>query len=184
MAEGTAPSSGRGTAPAASGSTPIPPDPHTIDEIDAEAAQARATAQANDPYDPGSDGVDSNRVVARRRHAEAATQAAIGAGFQFTPDEVERQLTHCQEQIADLTADLQSAQHAKQAVHEPAPDDASVAQANAVRDMMQNTIDVIEADIAYVTDWQNKLVAAKNQYLANEHVSEQQWQRLAQGLPE
>ncbi|TCO62931.1 hypothetical protein [Actinocrispum wychmicini] len=184
MAEGAAPSSSSGTTPAPIGSTPRPPDPHKIDEINAEAAQARATAQANNPYDPGSDGVDSNRVVVRRQRAEAATQAATGAGFQFTPKEVEHQLTHCHEQIADLTADLRSAQRAKDIVREPAPDDASVALANAVRDMFSSTIDVVNADIAYVTDWQSKLVMAKNQYMANEHLTEQQWQRLAQGLPE
>ena len=116
------------------------------------------------------------------QHAQAAAAAATGAGFEFTPEQVEIQLKHCQEMLNDLRFDLLSAQRAKQAVYEPAPDAASVAQADAVRNMMQSAVNVIKADIAYLTDWQNKLVAAKNAYMANEQVTAQQWQRLAQGL--
>jgi hypothetical protein len=153
-----------------------------VAQIRAETAQARATTQASDPEDPGTGGINPRTATAKTRNAQAATAAAAGAGFEFTPEEVDLQLKHCRDQLNDLNLDLRSAEYAKEAVHEPAPDAASVAQANAVRNMLENTVDVIKADIAYITNWRNKLNAAKQHYMANEDLSEQQWTRLSQGL--
>lgn len=181
MADGTA-TSGSGAAPNPAGGTQTPPDPALIDQIHTEAAQAQVTTQANDPEDPGTGGINPRTVQAKIHYAQVATAAATGAGFEFTPEEVALQLKHCQEQLSDLNDDLYSAQQAQIAVHEPAPDAASVAQANAVRDMFSNTVDVIKADIAYLTNWQNQLNAAKQNYMTTEHLSEQQWAKLSQGL--
>jgi hypothetical protein len=48
--------------------------------------------------------------------------------------------------------------------------------------MMDSTVNVIRADIAYLTNWQ-KLKAAKQNYMTTEHLNEQQWTRLSQGHP-
>ncbi len=157
-------------------------DPTLVGQIQDESAQARATAQTNDPEDPGTGGINPRTVQAKLRSSQAATTAATGAGFEFTPEQVDLQLRHCQDQIHDLHIDLRTAEQAVAAVHEPAPDAASVAQANAVRNMLESTVNVIRADIAYVTDWQNKLLAAKQNYIATENLSEQHWTRLSRGL--
>lgn len=181
---------GDGTVSGGTGVTPVPSgggvstafDPRLVDQIDAEAAQAEATSRAIEPEDPGTGGINPRTAHAKLQHAQAVAAAATGAGFEFTPEEVELQLRHCQEQLRDLNDDLQSAQYAKAAVHEPAPDAASVAQANAVRDMFSSTIDVINADIAYLANWQSQLNAAKQNYMNTERLTEQQWTKLSQGL--
>jgi hypothetical protein len=158
------------------------PDPTLVGQIQDEAAQAQATAQANDPEDPGTGGINPRTVQAKLHAAQVATGAATGPGFEFTPEQVGLQLRHCEGQINDLRWDLGLARQAVAAVHEPAPDPASVAQADAVRNMLESTFEVINADIAYLTDWQNKLLAAKQNYMTTENLSEQQWTRLSQGL--
>ena len=87
MADGTA-TSGAGATPDLAGAVQAPLDPTLINQIHAETAQEQAIAQANDPEDPGTDGINPRTARARIRHAQAATVAANGAGFQFTPDEV------------------------------------------------------------------------------------------------
>lgn len=151
-------------------------------QINAESTQARTTAQQNDPEDPGTGGINPTTAAAKLRAAQTATTAAIGAGFEFTPEQIEAQLTQCQRELYDLNNDLRIAQDAVQAVHEPAPDAASVGQADAVRNMLNSTVGMIRADIAYLTDWQAKLVAAKTNYQTNEHLTEAQWSRQATGL--
>jgi hypothetical protein len=159
-----------------------PPDPALTAQIQAETAQAQATDRANDPEDPSTGGIDPRTAQAKLHHAQTATAAATGAGFEFTPEQVDTQLKHCQNLLNDLRNDLQDAQAANEGVYEPAPDAASVAQADAVRNMMANAVNVIKADIAYVKNWQNQLNAARENYLTTEHLSEEQWNRLALGL--
>ena len=166
--------------PTVDGQTPA--DPNLLAQIQAETLQADSTSQANDPEDPGTGGIDPRTVGAKLRNAQAATTAAIGGGFQFTPEEVDAQLKLCEAQINDLRSDLQDAQQAVQQVHEPAPDDASVTQANAVKNMLNNVIEVMNGNITYLADWQNKLAAAKQTYMTNEHLTATQWIRLTQGL--
>jgi hypothetical protein len=158
-----------------------PADPALLDQIKGETAKAKATTRANDPEDDGH-GIDPRTVEAKLRSTQAATTAAIGPGFEFTPEEVELQLKHCQKQLSDLRNDLLDAQQTAKFVHWPAPDEASKAQAEAVRSMMDSMVNVIRADIAYLTNWQNKLTAAKQNYITTEHLNEQQWTRLSQGL--
>jgi hypothetical protein len=160
---------------------PNPDDPALLDQIKDETAKAQATTRANDPEDGGR-GIDPRTVQAKLRTTQAATTAAIGAGFEFTPDEVEVQLKHCQHQLSDLRNDLLDAQQAVKLVHWPAPDGASKTQADAVQRMLVSTVNVINADIAYLTNWQNKLNAAKQNYMNTEHLNEQEWTRLSQGL--
>ena len=154
-----------------------------VNQVRAESAQATATARAGDPEDGHTGGIDPRTAEARLHHTQTAETAAVGPGFQFTPEQIDLQLHQCQQHLADLNNDLQLARHTVDVVHEPAPDGASVTQAAAVRSMLINTISVIQADIAYLTDWQQRLTAAKQNYLTTEQVTEQQWTRLTQGLP-
>jgi hypothetical protein len=165
----------------ADGRTTATPDPALLDQIKDETAKAQATTRANDPEDGGR-GINPRTVEAKLRSTQAATTAAIGAGFEFTPEEVAAQLKHCQKQLSELNIDLQTARRAVEFVYEPALDDASRTQASAVQAMMATTVEVIRADIAYLTNWQNKLRAAKQKYMTAEHLNEQQWTRLSQGL--
>ena len=109
-------------------------------QIDAESSQAAAIAQKSDPEDPATGGINPRTAEAKMQAAQVATTAAIGAGFEFTPEQVEVQLAHCQQQLNELNNDLTNAQEAVQAVREPAPDAASVAQADAVRNMLTGTV--------------------------------------------
>jgi hypothetical protein len=165
----------------ADGRTTATPDPALLDQINDETAKAQATTRANDPEDGGR-GINPRTVEAKLRSTQAATTAAIGAGFEFTPEEVAAQLKHCQQQLSELNIDFQIAQRTVGLVQGPAPDNASQMQAAAVQAMMANTAEVIRADIAYLTNWQNKLNAAKQNYMANEHLNEQEWAKLSQGL--
>ncbi|HYS40943.1 MAG TPA: hypothetical protein VEO01_35470 [Pseudonocardiaceae bacterium] len=115
-------------------------------------------------------------------HAEqVATTAAIGAGFEFTPEQIETQLTQCQELSFQYRDALKNAERAETAVHEPAPDQAgSVLQANQTKQSLSNLQDVIRSQINFLTHWQNTLTQVKANYLQNEHLTEGQWQGLAQ----
>lgn len=153
-----------------------------VNQVRAESAQATATARAGDPEDGHTGGIDPRTAQARLHHTQTAETAAVGPGFQFTPEQIDLQLHQCQQHLTDLYEDLATASRAMDTVHEPAPDGASVTQANAVRGMLNNTVAVIRADIAYLADWQSRLTAAKQNYLTTEHLSEQQWTGLAQEL--
>jgi hypothetical protein len=167
----------------ATGEPHTPADPVLLHQIESEAAQANANDRADDPEDPATGGINPRTVQARLRHAEAATTTAIGPGFEFTAGEVELQLKHCRDQLADLRVNLLHADEAVTAVYPPAPDPASTAQADAVRNMPQNTVHAISADINYLANWQNQLSAVKQRYMITEHLNEQQWIRLSRGLP-
>ena len=46
--------------------------------------------------------------------------------------------------------------------------------------MLTSTVGVIKADIAFLTDWQPKLIQAKMNYMTNELLTDDQWSQLAQ----
>jgi hypothetical protein len=116
------------------------------------------------------------------RGVAQATTAAIGKGFQFTPDQIETQLAHASQQLVDLNSDKRAAQLAAQAVRPPAPDQASTAQSAGVRQMLLDTATVIDSHINYLSTWQASLKQAKANYMTTEHVTEEQWHRLSKGL--
>ena len=157
-------------------------DQAAVDQIGAETAQASANQQRSDIEARDGGGINPRIAAAQLQSIQQQTAAAIGKGFQFTPEQIEAQLVHASRQLADLNHDRTMAQGAEQAVHSPAPDLASVAQADAVRRMMANTRNVIESHIGYLTAWQTSLNQAKANYLTTERVTEAQWQRLAKGL--
>jgi hypothetical protein len=167
--------------PDPTGAAQAPTHSTLIDEIKNETTRAQATNRANDPEDDGH-GINPRTIQAKLHSTQTATTAAIGAGFEFTPEEVAAQLKLCQEQLRDLRIDLQKAKRTQDLVYEPAPDDASRTQANAVKNMIASTVNAINADIAYLTNWQHKLDTAKQNYMSTEHLNEHQWTRLSLGL--
>jgi hypothetical protein len=158
-----------------------PADPALLDQIKDETARAQAITRANDPEDGGR-GINPITVQAKLRSTQAATTAAIGAGFEFTPEEVELQLKHCNQQLVELRNDLMTTKDTLEIKLDPADDDASRMQAYAVKSMLASTVNVINADIAYLMSWQNKLNIAKQNYMTTEQLNEQQWAMLSQGL--
>ncbi|HEX3778723.1 MAG TPA: hypothetical protein VHX38_03585 [Pseudonocardiaceae bacterium] len=157
-------------------------DSTALAQLSDESAQLSATAKQDSPPENGMGDVNPRAAELDYQHAQAAATAATGAGFEFTPEQINTQLAHCKQQLLDLNTDLNNAQYAQGAVHPPAPDAASVAQANAVRNMLAETEAAIRADIAYLTDWQTKLTDAQTQYMATEHLTADQWNRLANGM--
>jgi hypothetical protein len=154
--------------------------PAALAQISAESSVAAATAQRADPEDPGTGGINPRTVQAKLRAAQAATTVAVGAGFVFTPEQIQTQLAQCQELSIEYGLALRKAQQAEQVVHSPAPDPAgSVLQANQTRQSLSNLTGVIQNQIDFLRNWQNTLARVKATYLRNEHLTEAQWQGLA-----
>jgi hypothetical protein len=157
-------------------------DGMALTEVSLESQQLSAAAKQDSPPENSMGDVNPRAAELDYQHAQTAAAAATGAGFEFTPEQINMQLAHCKQQLSDLNTDLNTAQYAQGAVHPPAPDAASVAQANAVRNMLAQTEDAIRADIAYLTDWQAKLTDAQTRYMETEHLTADQWNRLANGM--
>lgn len=157
-------------------------DAAALAQLSTESAQLSAAAAQDSPPENSMGWVNPRAAELDYQHAQAAATAATGAGFEFTPEQISTQLAHCEQQLKELATDLVSAQTAEQALHAPAPDAASVAQAAAVRNMLTETVAAIQADIAYLTDWQTKLSQAQTQYMNTEHLTADQWSKLANGL--
>jgi hypothetical protein len=153
-----------------------------LTEVSLESQQLAAAAKQDSPPENSMGDVNPRAAELDYQHAQAAAAAATGAGFEFTPEQINTQLAHCKQQIDDLQTDLLQAQRAQRAVHPPAPDDASVAQANAVQNMLAQTAAAIEADITYLSQWQSTLAQAQARYMQNEQLTTDQWNRLANGM--
>jgi hypothetical protein len=151
-------------------------------ELTTESGELNAAAKRDSPPVNSMGDVNPRAAVLDYQHAQSAATAATGAGFEFTPEQINTQLAHCQQQIADLNTDLRTAQEAQLAVHPPAPDDASVAQANAVKNMLGQTVAAIQADITYLSQWQATLTEAQTRYMQTEQLTTDQWNRLANGV--
>jgi purine nucleoside permease len=158
------------------------PDPATLAQIRSETAQANATASRNDIED-GRGGIDIRTAQARIHAAQVAEAAAVGSGFKFTPEQIETQLTQCQELIFQYNQALLKARRAYVSVHAPAPDEAgSVLQANQTQQSLTNLHGVIESQVQFLEKWHNTLTEVKAKYLQTEQGNESRWQQLAKGL--
>ncbi|HEX5406757.1 MAG TPA: hypothetical protein VFX16_31160 [Pseudonocardiaceae bacterium] len=157
------------------------PDPTVLAQITTEVAQARATDLRNDLED--STGAVNIRTAQAKLHTtQAATTAAIGSGFTFTPEQIETQLTQCQDLYVQYVKASTTAQRAEAAVHAPAPDTAgSMLQANQTQQSLTNLKGVIQSQLDFLKNWQHTLSAVKARYLQTDHLSESQWQQLAKG---
>ena len=111
-----------------------------------------------------------------------AAPAGAGAGFEFTPEQIDLQLNRCAQLLGELAVDVQGATAAQMAVRSPAPDPASVEQANAVKSMIGQTAANFQSGIDFLTHWQATLSAAKVNYMQTERMTADQWNRLATGI--
>jgi hypothetical protein len=165
------------------GSTSTPPDPALVAQIQSETAQAQATTRANDPEDPATGGINARTAQAKIRHAQATDAAAVGAGFEFTPEQIETLLPQCNDLRTQFEWARYKAQEAAQSVQPPAPDEAgSVLAANQIKQSLTNFVGVAQSQVDFLAWWEHELIRAKQDYLQTEHLTEEQWQRLAKGL--
>lgn len=148
--------------------------------------------------DPHAQVSDADRQYIEEVRSEAATTAlqsmAPFAGlaqlaqtasghFAMSPEQIEAQLSQCKQILYDLGTDQAAAIRARQIVQPPAADTAgSVMQANAFKDSLGALRDQIQTDIQTLTQWQDMLNKAKQDYMEQEHVTADQWTRLALGL--
>lgn len=107
----------------------------------------------------------------------------MGHGYIFTPEQVDNLLARAQDQRSKLQGYLQTIDPLKMIDLASAQDQAgSVLQANAVRTSFENLDKRITSQIAFLTDWINKLNGAKQNYMQQEHLTEAQWKHLTLGL--
>jgi hypothetical protein len=157
-------------------------DGTAVGQIKQDTAFEAANADRDDIESRDGGGINPRLAAAQMRGVAQMTTAAIGRGFQFTPDQIETQLAHANRQLNDLNFDRRAAQQAAQGVRPPAPDQASTAQSAGVAQMLVDTAAVIESHINYLTTWRTSLNQAKANYMTAERVTEEQWHRVAKGL--
>lgn len=157
-------------------------DQQATTEIANETAAADAADKRDDPRDPITGSVDIRTFSATLEAGRAATTAAIGKGFAFTPEQIQTQLDRCQSLSGDWHQALHQAQSAEQSIYAPAPDPAgSVTQTNQAQQSLVNLVGVIASQIDFLTNWQDVLKQAKANYIRTERLTEGQWRRLAAG---
>lgn len=118
---------------------------------------------------------------------EPAQPAATSGGYRFTPAEIQQQLIQCTDLLAKFeNSYIQSAGRITTAATAPAPDIAgNVPQADAVRRLGGRARQRAHNQADFLRDWYDTLISARARYLEQEHITEAQWNALAQdGLPE
>ena len=150
-------------------------------QIEDEQAQSAAITAAQDPEDPSTGGINP-RNVARFHQAEQAAQQAIGAGYVFTPAQIEKNIADANDLIVGLTHDHQDIEIIIR-VTPPAPDPASVAHAKALSTWGQQLRARNQSQINFVNSWIGSLQNAKNAYMSQEHMTAADWTRIASESP-
>src|SRR5581483_5395891 len=92
-------------------------DGQDLVELSLESGQLQAAAKQDSAPENSMGYVNPRAAELDYQHAQSAAAAATGAGFEFTPEQVNTQLAHCQDQLNDLNTDLVTAQRALQEVH-------------------------------------------------------------------
>jgi metal-dependent amidase/aminoacylase/carboxypeptidase family protein len=152
-------------------------DEATVREIQHEQVQAFVT-EMNEVVAAVSGMFDPAVEVASQRE----TTAAIGSGFQFTPEQIEKLIKQCQDLIDQYKNDRRDMLQIAR-VTPPSPDEAgSVTHAMALTKWAENLLKLSESDIQFLEQWKNTLTQAKQRYMETEHVTADQWTRLAKGL--
>lgn len=145
-------------------------DDATVREIRCEQAQAAVT--------------DANQAVVSGISGPAAPPdaAAIGNGFQFTPEQIENLIGHAQRLIEQCQTDRADIERIM-LVKPPSPDEAgSVLHAGTLSKWGKNLMRLSEADLAFLNSWLTTLTQAKQRYMETEHMSAEQWAKLAKGM--
>jgi hypothetical protein len=150
-------------------------------QIQDEANQAAANTAASDPEDPGTGGIDPRTVQAKMRQAQATAAAAIGAGYEFSPGQIEKNIADAQ----NLKLAYQQAQSKIQTiigVIPPAQDPMSVWHAQELSQRGKQLMNRNRSQISFLNSWIQSLQNAKTAYMNQEHVTEAEWKRMASGL--
>jgi hypothetical protein len=118
---------------------------------------------------------------------EPVQPAATSGGYRFTPAEIQQQLIQCTDLLAKFeNSYVQRASRISTAATAPAPDTAgSVPQAEAVRRLGMRATQRAQNQAVFLRSWYDNLIDARARYLEQEHITEAQWNVLAQdGQPE
>ncbi|HEY2698289.1 MAG TPA: hypothetical protein VGJ45_22705 [Pseudonocardiaceae bacterium] len=111
---------------------------------------------------------------------EPAQPPATSGGYRFTPAEIQQQLIQCTDLLAKFeNSYLQRAGRITTAA--TAPDVAgSVPQADAVRRLGGRATQRAHNQADFLRAWYDTLISARARYLEQEHLTEAQWNVLAQ----
>lgn len=172
--------SGETNAGVETGSDPV--DPSVTAQLNTESQEARGLAQQGLPPTSAAGWQNPRAVELDQRYTQSAAAAATGAGFEFTPEQIDLQLSRCSQLLNELVVDIQGAQAAQMAVHPPAPDAASVEQANAAKNLFVETTASFQAGVDFLTQWQAKLNEAKTNYMQTEQATADQWNHMSKGI--
>lgn len=156
-------------------------DPTLLDQLSAESQQQAAAEQQAEPPTNGMGWQNPRAIGLDQKYAQSAAASGIGSGFQFDPAQIDAQLTQCGQLLRDLEGDLVTAQAGESAIHAPAPDPASAAQALAVHSMFTQAVAAARSSIAYMSAWQSKLAQAKSAYMASDQMTVEEWHRISDG---
>jgi hypothetical protein len=111
------------------------------------------------------------------------TGSRMGNGFAFTPEQLDNLAARATAQIrqlSDSTAKITPFAHADL---RPAPDQpGSGVQATAVNKSFADLQQRMGSQRDYLKNWLTALNDAKQRYMAQEHLTADQWSRLSKGL--
>jgi len=116
--------------------------------------------------------------VTRFHQAEQTAQQAIGAGYEFTPAQIEKNISDASNLVLDFQRDQDDIQVIIN-VTPPAPDPASVAHATALSNWGKQLMARNQSQINFLQAWIGTLQNAKTAYLNQEHLTAADWARLA-----
>ena len=106
-----------------------------------------------------------------------------GGGFQFSPEEIEDQLTKCGtllQALGDRVKDAEDA--AKHFSFAPAADPVSQKMAQAHTQWAQDGVTYLQNRVTAMQQWIDQLTQAKANYMKQESLTQDQWHRLTLGL--
>ena len=118
---------------------------------------------------------------------DPVTAAATSGGYRFTPAEIQQQLIQCTDLLRKFeTSYSPRAEHIARSTIAPAPDTTgSVPQADAVNRLGTRAGIRAQNQANFLNNWYTTLISARERYLAQEQITEAQWNVLAQeGLTE
>lgn len=107
-------------------------------------------------------------------------------GYRFTPAEIQQQLIQCTDLLRKFETSYRQMAGVISFTSPPALDtEGSVIQAKAVADLGTRASQRVLNQASFLHNWYNILIRARARYVEQEHLTEAQWNALAQdGLPE
>lgn len=146
-----------------------------IDRIIAETDQAKTNSVELALEMAASGPAGSAGVVAQQ-------VAALGQGFQFSPEQIEQGLKDIAQQLVNLDNRKRTIGLARDALKTaPSPDPASISHRDAATRSLSTAMATVDNHMTALKEFRGKLLAAKQNYLDQERVTADQWNRLAGG---